>query len=183
MPGDRLRYRLPKPGPFGEIELILTPLEFIDRIAQLIPAPRRHRHRYFGVFAPNAPLRKQITSCAGLPIGTQTPEKESASKPMETGQCVSASLWVMLLARIYEVLPLICPYCGGEIRIIAFITEPGPIHAILTHLGLPAQPPRAVPVRAPPWEIPAEDFNQDISDSCALSQEPSELEYDQRIDW
>ncbi len=64
----------------------------------------------------------------------------------------------MLLARIYEVFPLICPYGGGEIRIIAFITEPGPIHAILTHLGLPAQPPRAVPVRAPPGDRTATAF-------------------------
>jgi len=52
VPGERLRYRPAKPGPFGETELILTPFEFIDRITQLMPAPRRHRHRYFGVFAP-----------------------------------------------------------------------------------------------------------------------------------
>jgi len=37
--------------------------------------------------------------------------------------------------------------------------------------------------RAPPWEIPAEDLNQDISDPEALSQEPPEFEYDQRINW
>jgi len=27
-------------------ELVLTPLELIDRIAQLVPPPRTHRHRY-----------------------------------------------------------------------------------------------------------------------------------------
>ena len=31
----------------------LTPLELIDRIAALVPPPRTHRHRYFGVLAPN----------------------------------------------------------------------------------------------------------------------------------
>ena len=30
-------------------ELALTPLELIDRIAALVPPPRTHRHRYFGV--------------------------------------------------------------------------------------------------------------------------------------
>ncbi len=30
-----------------------------------------------------------------------------------------------------------CPRCGGDIRLIAFITEPGPIRKILTHLGEP----------------------------------------------
>jgi len=31
--------------------------------------------------------------------------------------------------------------CGGDIRLIAFITEPGPIRKILTHLGEPLEPP------------------------------------------
>jgi hypothetical protein len=26
------------------------------------------------------------------------------------------------MARIYEVFPLVCPICGGQMRIIAFIT-------------------------------------------------------------
>ena len=38
-------------------ELVLTPLELIDRIAQRVPPPRTHRHRYYGVLAPNSPLR------------------------------------------------------------------------------------------------------------------------------
>jgi len=29
-------------------------------------------------------------------------------------------LWAMLLARVFELLPLQCPHCGGEVRIIAF---------------------------------------------------------------
>jgi len=42
-------------------ELVLTPLELINRIAQLVPPPRTHRHRYYGVLAPNSPLAR----CAG----------------------------------------------------------------------------------------------------------------------
>ena len=29
----------------------------------------------------------------------------------------------MLIARIYEVFPLLCPLCGGQMRIIALITH------------------------------------------------------------
>lgn len=36
---------------------MLTPLELIDCLAALIPPPCRHRHRYYGVLAPNAPPR------------------------------------------------------------------------------------------------------------------------------
>ena len=32
--------------------------------------------------------------------------------------------WAVLLARIYEVLPLLCPACGGQMRILAFLTRP-----------------------------------------------------------
>jgi hypothetical protein len=38
------------------------------------------------------------------------------------------------MARVGEEFPLECPACGGDIRLIAFITEPGPIRKILTHL-------------------------------------------------
>ena len=47
-------------------ELVLTPLELIDRIAQLVPPPRTHRHRYYGVLAPNSPLRATPTISALL---------------------------------------------------------------------------------------------------------------------
>ena len=35
--------------------------------------------------------------------------------------------WAKLMARVGEEFPLECPGCGGDIRLIAFITEPGPI--------------------------------------------------------
>jgi hypothetical protein len=54
------------------------------------------------------------------------------------------------LARVGEEFPLECPNCGGDIRLIAFITEPGPIRKILTHLGEPLEPPPLAPARGPP---------------------------------
>jgi hypothetical protein len=41
-----------------------TPLELIAHIAALVPPPRTHRHRYFGVLAPNSPLRASVTAMA-----------------------------------------------------------------------------------------------------------------------
>ena len=31
----------------------------------------------------------------------------------------------MLLARLFQSSPLTCPYCGAEMRIVAFITKAG----------------------------------------------------------
>ena len=56
----------------------------------------------------------------------------------------------LLMARIYEVLPLLCPACGGLIRIVSFITDPPVVIAILHHLELPHTPPPISPARGPP---------------------------------
>jgi hypothetical protein len=42
--------------------------------------------------------------------------------------------WAQLIKRIYEVDPLICPSCGSEMKVIAFITEHDVVDKILRHL-------------------------------------------------
>jgi len=54
------------------------------------------------------------------------------------------------MAQVGEEFPLECPACGGDIRLISFITEPGPIRKILTRLGEPLEPPPISPARGPP---------------------------------
>jgi hypothetical protein len=49
-----------RPGASGVVEL--SPFEFLDRLADLVPPPRKHRHRYHGVFAPNHKLRSAVTA-------------------------------------------------------------------------------------------------------------------------
>ena len=46
-----------------------------------------------------------------------------------------AKAWAKLMARVGEESSLECPGCGGNIWLIAFITEPGPIRKILTRLA------------------------------------------------
>jgi hypothetical protein len=123
-------------------EITLTPLELIDRIAKLVPPPRTHRHRYYGVLAPNSPLRAAVVALAqGAAVQPAQAEPAStdagegalgAGNPLPT-QAESAQLvppkrpahylWAVLIARIYEVFPLLCPLCGGQMRILAFITH------------------------------------------------------------
>jgi hypothetical protein len=51
------------------------------------------------------------------------------------------------------VFPLLFPKCGGQIRLIAFITEGVQIRRILDHIGVDSEPPRISPARAPPlWD-------------------------------
>ena len=81
------------------------------------------------------------------------------------------------MARVGEEFPLECPGCGGDIRLIAFITEPGPIRKILTHLGEPLEPPLEPPLVSPARGLPADwgEFVQAHDDRAIFQASPDEL--------
>ena len=60
----------------------------------------------------------------------------------------ASQTWAMLIKRVYEIDPLSCPECGGQMKVVAFIEPPqgDVIEKILRHCGLwcPSSP------RAPP---------------------------------
>ena len=179
--GERVRYRLPKPRPDGTAHLDLTVSELLDRLAALIPPPRRHRHRYHGVLAPNAPLRHAIAARAGQPLDaaahrTPTPQSDPPS-PRAPGP--AAYLWAALIARIYDVFPLACPNCGAELRLIAFLTEPAPVKHILSHLGLPSEPPPLAAARGPPLDGLDQSPNVDLTDPAPAPED----HFDQSVSW
>ena len=62
--------------------------------------------------------------------------------------------WAVLIARIYEVLPLLCPACGGSMRIISFVTDPIVVVAILQHLELPHTAPDLTRSRSSAGRLP-----------------------------
>ena len=75
----------------GTTHIVMSPLEFMQRLAALVPRPRLHLIRFHGVLAPNAKLRARV-----VPAG---PEAEvDASKLADTelacvcmaGRCASA---------------------------------------------------------------------------------------------
>jgi hypothetical protein len=182
--GERVVYRLAKPQRDGTTALTLTPLELIDHLAALIPPPRRHRHRYHGVLAPNAPLR-----AAAVVFGREVADEPSASAevavtPRRAGHrerpLPARYLWAMLLARLFESLPLTCPNCGADMRIIAFVTEAAPVQRILAHIGEPNEPPPIAPARGPPgWD----DDVGPMPDWDLLAQPAPDVEFDQRVSW
>ena len=193
-------------------ELVLTPLELINRIAQLVPPPRTHRHRYYGVLASNSPLRAAVTAMAqdasvvtpevGSPvIGDAHTDAGTTLAVAGAGVAVqpgppakpkprppSHYLWAALIARIFEVFPLICPHCGGPMRIIAFITFSADIHKILEHIGVDSEAPRIAPARGPPpWDdCGAQETGEGVEaepDWELANQSPPDYPDDQRTAW
>jgi len=60
----RVTLSLKRPLRDGRTELTFTPIDFLRRLATLIPPPRRHLTRYHGVFAPHHHLRTAIVPAA-----------------------------------------------------------------------------------------------------------------------
>ena len=151
---DQILYVLPESDPAGRTALRLSALEFLDRLATILPPPRIHRHRYHGVFAPNAPLRPLVTARArenalaaqlpgpSLPIPKTSwvpPPASEAPAPQTIDAAPSRpSRWAALLARVFEVFPLVCPTCQTPLTFIAFASPNNP----------PPLPLRRAPLRS-----------------------------------
>ena len=139
----QVELKLKTPWRDGMTHLVMSPLEFMQRLAALVPRPRLHLIRFHGVLAPNAKLRPLV-----VPQGPQVQEADTeATAPaeceVETAQARPHRIgWARLLKRVFDIDVERCPNCGGgELKIIAAILERPVIEKILTHLGLDPQPP------------------------------------------
>ena len=74
----------------------------------------------------------------------------------------------MLLARIYDVFPRVCPQCGGSMRVLSFVTEVQSVEKILTHINAPINEPFMAPALGPPQA--GFDFDQRVDDDWAFDQ-------------
>ena len=140
----------------------------------------------------------------GVPGVTPGNSVPTPPEPAPPRRSQAHYLWAVLIARIYEVFPLLCPICGGQMRMIAFITHSTDIRQMLQHIGVPAEPPNIAPARGPPlwedcdaqmgegaqvepdWDLaaqPAPDFEVDSPDWDLAGQPAPDYELDQRINW
>jgi hypothetical protein len=99
----------------------MEPLEFMERLAALVPRPRLHlipfdrlrAGRFHGVLAPNAKLRSKIVPA---PAERATaPPTDHAPAQRETPRMS----WARLLKRVFDIVIEHCPNCGGALKIIA----------------------------------------------------------------
>ena len=126
---------------------MFEPLDFLARLAALVPRPRVNLTRYHGVFAPNSAHRALVTR-AGRGKG-----RANAANAPTPAERRAAMRWAQRLKRVFGIDIETCAGCGGTMRIIACIEDPVVIKAILAHLAGKARPvhaPRLPPGRAPP---------------------------------
>ena len=81
--------------------------------------------------------------------------------------------------------------CGGQMRLIAFITEGAQIRKILEHIGVDPEPPRIAPAHGPPlWDRCDAQMGEGVevepdwkTDWDMAAQPAPDYEVDQRVNW
>ena len=168
----RLLYRFKRAWRDGTTHIVLDPLEMLEKLAALIPAPHAHLVRYAGLLAPAAKWRALI-------VPTPPSSAEVAAAAIDScgmlqnisfaGAAVSSTpessvarhgrnyTWAELMKRVGALDVLECPRCHSRMRILAAIHSPDAIGKILDCLGLPS---RAPPVSAAvsQFTVPFEPF-------------------------
>ena len=129
--------------------MVFEPLDFIARLAALVPKPRVHLIRFHGVFAPNSKQRPRVTGDT-LEKQNQLTVPESPASGEERRSKMS---WAMRLKRVFNSDITVCRYCQGTVKVIACIEERQVIDKILAHINkLQSKKPATaiLEIRAPP---------------------------------
>ena len=135
-PQGRVRYQLKTPWKNGTTHVDFAPVEFIAKLAALVPPPRAHLTRFHGVFAPNANLRAQLTpSGRGKRPPTDEESTGANSDHRSPDEKRRSMTWAQRLKRVFGIDVNTCGHCGGTLRIVASIEEPTAIRAILAHFA------------------------------------------------
>jgi hypothetical protein len=171
LPDGRLLYRFKRAWRDGTTHIILSPLEMLEKLAALIPAPHAHLVRYAGILAPAAKWRALIvpmataSSVESRAVNSSVTEATSYCRDSSVDEGVESSVhchsrnytWAELMKRVWALDVLECPRCQRRMRIIAASHSPDAIGKILDCLGLPSRAPPVSPAM-PEFNVPIEPF-------------------------
>ena len=131
-----MRYQLKTPWRNGTTHVEWDPVDFIAKLAALVPPPRAHLTRFHGVFAPNANLRAQLTpSGRGKRPSTEAESTEASTDRRTPDERRRSMTWAQRLKRVFNIEVTTCVNCGGAARIVASVEDPTAIRAILAHFA------------------------------------------------
>ena len=113
-------------------------LEFIARVTSHIPDKGQVTVRYYGLYANAHRGKVRKASLSAFPL--RIVEEDLRRIPSKG--------WAEMIRKVYEVDPMLCPRCGGAMKVIAFLTEHAVVDRIIGHLEL-----IFVAERPPPPEV------------------------------
>ena len=98
---SQVRYELKTPYANGTTHILFEPLDFIAKLAALVPRPRVNLTRYHGVFAPRSQYRALVTPARR---GTARRVTARQERPDQTPAERRASMfWAQRLKRVFNI--------------------------------------------------------------------------------
>jgi hypothetical protein len=138
----KVRYQLKTPYKDGSTHVIFESLDFIVRLASLVPKPRVNLTRFHGVFAPDSKHRTLVTpSKRGK---GNKPNVVNETQDQIQGEPRASMTWAQRLMRVFNIDIETCHECGGTVKVIVCIEDPVVINKILDHLRKKAKINRTV---------------------------------------
>lgn len=134
-----VRLQLKTPWRDGTSHLLLSPHEFLEKLAAITPPPKSHLVRWGGVFAANSPLRKKIIL---------RPEEKKGFDFQNGERKRTNKSWSLMLARVFKIDVLKCD-CGGEFTPLGAVQDPAEVRRYLKHINMEYDPPP----RGPPGHV------------------------------
>src|SRR5262249_17452175 len=102
-PKGKCALSLPNPWSDGTTGIRLSPMELLEKLAELVPLPRVHLGRYGGCLAPH-----RHRGAAIIP----TPRQQGVDEE-ETDTGSPRWDWARLLKRVFALDMARCPFCAG----------------------------------------------------------------------
>lgn len=130
----RYRIKLKKPWSDGSTHLVLEGVELLGRLAALVPRPRAHLVRYFGVFAPRSKVRGEVVP---KPAVVEESVDGCRHPPQSEPERRRRLSWSQLLARVFAIDVLRCDRCGSRMQRVEWVSQPSRIRALLEATGPP----------------------------------------------
>ncbi len=127
-------------------------LDFLARVIAHIPPPRIHLVRYMGHYSNVSRGRRKKGKEEPLtPVRSGVREDDGLS---DAERRARRRAWALLIRRVYEIDPMVCANCGGEMRIVSVILEYRVINRILGHLARKGIEPGRGPPEGSRYPLP-----------------------------
>ena len=97
------------------------------------------------------PARPEFTDESVTPID---PSEERPMSAISTllGMLLERRIsWAQLIRKVFEVDPMLCPFCGGRLKVLSFTLELGAIRRFLASIDCESQKPEPLG-HSPPQE-------------------------------
>jgi putative transposase len=122
-PSGKLRYSMKKPWSDGTVAMIFEPEDLLSRICALIPPPRWHTVRYFGVLSSHAARRKEVVPAPPAAAGNASGKQLALLDEVQDDETAPPRKpWAWLLRHVFQLDLTTCPTCGGQMRLLETAT-------------------------------------------------------------